>query len=137
MTLEIRVHLFCWRTIQTFSFYIFENYCTMFITSSPIYSVVFVLVCFGSYLIISVGDQIHFIKFIDKLFLFSLFQDVEEKVRDVGMSNAEDTKLQKKPTKKVVEEEEEEEDKREHVNIIFIGHVGKKCSLNVFHSDHY
>ena len=41
------------------------------------------------------------------------------------MEEEEEVKPVKKNTKKEVEEEQEAEDKREHVNIIFIGHVGK------------
>lgn len=41
----------------------------------------------------------------------------------------EEVKPVKKNAKKQVEEEEEVEDKREHVNIIFIGHVGKSFNI--------
>lgn len=41
----------------------------------------------------------------------------------------EEAKPVKKNAKKEVEAEEEAEDKREHVNIIFIGHVGKSSNM--------
>lgn len=47
------------------------------------------------------------------------------------MEEEEEVKPVKKNTKKEVEEEQEAEDKREHVNIIFIGHVGKGCNMSM------
>ena len=56
-------------------------------------------------------------------------KELEEAEMEEEEEEEEEVKPVKKDVKKEVKEEEEAEDKREHVNIIFIGHVGKGCNM--------
>ena len=56
-------------------------------------------------------------------------ENKEAEEAEMEEEEEEEVKPVKKNTKKEVEEEQEAEDKREHVNIIFIGHVGKGCNM--------
>lgn len=55
-------------------------------------------------------------------------ENKEAEEAEMEEEEEEEVKPVKKDAKKEVKEEEAE-DKREHVNIIFIGHVGKCCNM--------
>lgn len=66
---------------------------------------------------------------IDNRLTLCTFINVENKeAEEAEMEEEEEVKPVKKNAKKEVEEEEAE-DKREHVNIIFIGHVGEGFNM--------
>lgn len=66
---------------------------------------------------------------IDNRLTLCTFINVENKeAEEAEMEEEEEVKPVKKNPKKEVEEEEAE-DKREHVNIIFIGHVGEGFNM--------